>query len=138
MGTRGVAVGGATDERVKGTGIAIHTVGDTRLLGVTGLSRLYDGVTAGRGAVGVVVGIAAKRAAAIAVGALGDGVVGADHIAVGRAARQGVSGAGIGIVAVGGAVAITGFGGLDDAVCRVPIHDCREWREGSGYLGCVA
>src|SRR5262249_10367905 len=97
--------GAAVLQRVGRAGVAVvaHRRAGARLAGhdagVAGLARRDDAVAADDRAVGIVAGVAARRAAAVA--ALAGGDRGRGALGLARGAREGVGRAGVAVVAAG-------------------------------------
>ncbi len=102
MSTGRVAVGSATGQLVDGAGVAVATIGHAALRRVAGLARFHHRVAARRRTVVVDQGIAPCRAAAVAVRARDDDLVGTGRVAVGGAAGELVDGAAVAVITGGG------------------------------------
>src|SRR5205085_2839580 len=113
-GAGGGAVGRAAGERIDGAGVAV--VAGRRAVAVAGLAALDDAVAAGGGAVAVGRVVAPRWAAAVAALARGDGEERAGRGARLRAAREGVGGAGVAVVASGRAGAVAHLAWIDPPV----------------------
>ena len=112
-------------------------VAGCRAIAIASFTRLYHVIRADWGTVIVIKAIAAGRTASVIIGASGNVETGAMGVAsIGRAV-YGVGGAGVGVVANGGAIVIAKFIGLDNAVATDGLAVVVCVRVASGWAAII-